>query len=81
VAIVELLPWNGGYPAADRPIRELNRRIAAIGRDEGARVVEWYDVLEDPQRPGRMVLPWTNDLAHPSVQGYRRLGEALELPR
>lgn len=81
VALVELLPWNGGHPAADRPIRRLNRRIAAIGREEDVTVIDWYDVLEDPRRPGRMRLRWTTDLAHPSVQGYRRLGEAIELPR
>jgi lysophospholipase L1-like esterase len=80
VAVVELLPWNGGYPAADRPIRALNRRIAAIGREEGVPVIEWYDVLENPQRPGRMRLRLTSDLAHPSVEGYRRLGESVELP-
>jgi lysophospholipase L1-like esterase len=80
VTIVELLPWNGGYPAADRPIRALNRRIAAIGREEGVSVNEWYRVLEDPRRPGRMRLDWTIDLAHPSTEGYRRLGEALGLP-
>jgi lysophospholipase L1-like esterase len=80
VAIVELLPWNGGYPAADRPIRALNRRIGSIGRQEGVLVIQWYELLEDPQRPGRMRLSWTSDLAHPSVAGYRRLGEAVELP-
>lgn len=80
VAVVELLPWNGGYPAADRPIRALNRRIAAIGREEGVPVIDWYDVLENPQRPGRMRLRLTSDLAHPSVEGYRRLGESVELP-
>jgi lysophospholipase L1-like esterase len=80
VAVVELLPWNGGFPAAGRPIRELNRRIAAIGREEGVPVIEWYEVLEDPRRPGRMRLRWTSDLAHPSIEGYRRLGEAVKLP-
>jgi lysophospholipase L1-like esterase len=80
VAVVELLPWNGGYPAADRPIRALNRRIASIGRQEGVLVIHWYELLEDKRRPGRMRLRLTSDLAHPSVEGYRRLGEAVELP-
>ncbi len=80
VAIVELLPWNGGYPVAYRPIRDLNRRIAAIGRQETVPVIEWYRVLEDPRRPGRMRLRWTSDLVHPSIEGYRRLGEAVKLP-
>jgi lysophospholipase L1-like esterase len=80
VAIVELLPWNGGYPAADGPIRELNRRIARIAREEKVLLLRWYRLLEDPQRPGRMRDDWTDDNIHPSVAGYRRLGEALELP-
>ena len=80
VAVVELLPWNGGYPVAYRPISDLNQRIAAIGREENVPVIEWYDVLEDPRRPGRMRVRWTIDLAHPSVEGYRRLGRAVELP-
>jgi lysophospholipase L1-like esterase len=80
VAIVELLPWNGGHPAADRRIRALNRRIASIGMEEGVSVMRWYELLEDPRRPGRMRPKWTDDLAHPSVAGYRRLGEAVELP-
>jgi lysophospholipase L1-like esterase len=79
VAIVELLPWNGGHPAADGRIRALNRRIGSIGREEGVRVMRWYELLEDPRRPGRMRPRWTDDLAHPSVAGYRRLGEAVEL--
>jgi len=32
VAVVQLLPWNGGYPSADPGIRDLNRRIGRIAR-------------------------------------------------
>lgn len=80
VAIAELLPWTGGYPAADPLIRDLNRRIARIAREEDAKLLRWYGLLEDPRRPGRMRERWTDDNIHPSVAGYRRLGEALELP-
>jgi lysophospholipase L1-like esterase len=80
VALVELLPWNSGYPVADPLIRNVNRRIARIARDEGVRVLPWYRLLEDPQRPGRMRDAWTDDLLHPSVAGYRRLGRSVELP-
>ena len=80
VAIVELLPWNGGYPDAAGEIRELNRLIARIAEDEGARLIRWYRVLEDPDRPGRMLERLNSDNAHPSIAGYRRLGEAVRLP-
>lgn len=80
VALTELLPWNAGPPGAAREIRELNRLIAAIGRAEGVPVLPWYRRLEDPRRPGRMKREWTTDGAHPSVAGYRRLGEVVELP-
>jgi lysophospholipase L1-like esterase len=80
VALVELLPWNGGHPQADGPIRRLNREIARIGAQEDVPVSRWYRVVEDPRRPGRMRAEWTIDLVHPTVRGYRRLGEALVLP-
>ena len=80
VAMVELLPWNGGYPHAAAAIDELNRRIARIGRDEDVPVLQWFDELEDPAHPDRMRLELTSDLAHPSIAGYRRLGESVELP-
>jgi lysophospholipase L1-like esterase len=40
------------------------------------------DTLEDPDAPGRMKREWCNeDGNHPSVDGYRRLGEsAFRLP-
>ncbi len=80
VVLTEVLPWNNGYPAAAAPIRRLNRAIARIGRDLGAPVLPWYSKLEDPENPGRMKPEWTSDGDHPSVTGYRRLGETVRLP-
>ena len=80
VALTEVLPWNNGYPAAARPIRRLNRAIAQIGSDLRVPVLPWYSKLEDPANPGRMKPEWTTDGDHPSVTGYRRLGEAVTLP-
>lgn len=75
VALAHVLPWNNGYPAAVEPIRRLNELIEAIGREEGVRVLPFHETLEDDGRPGRMREEWTSDGDHPSVAGYRRLGE------
>ena len=81
VALTEVLPWNNGYPAAAAPIRRLNRAIARISRDLRVPVLPWYSKLEDPVNPGRMKAEWTSDGDHPSVTGYRRLGETVRLPQ
>jgi lysophospholipase L1-like esterase len=81
VALAELLPWNNGYPEADPKIRRLNDQIHVIARDEGVPVLPFFATLEDPARPGRMREEWTSDGDHPSVAGYRVLGEnAFRLP-
>ncbi|HLK45998.1 MAG TPA: GDSL-type esterase/lipase family protein [Acidimicrobiales bacterium] len=78
VAVCDVLPWNNGWPAKEAPIRELNARIHELG----VPVLPFHDTLEDPDRPGRMKVEWCNeDGDHPSVAGYRRLGEsAFRLP-
>jgi lysophospholipase L1-like esterase len=78
VVACDVLPWNNGWPAREAPIRALNARI----RELGVPVLPFHDTLEDPDAPGRMKPEWTNeDGDHPSVAGYRRLGElAFRLP-
>jgi lysophospholipase L1-like esterase len=77
VAVANVLPWNNGWPDAEPKIRELNALIDAIG----APVLRFHEALEDPERPGRMREEWTVEGDHPSVEGYRRLGEvAFRLP-
>ena len=80
VLLVEVLPWNNGPPAAARAIRRLNRLIGEIGRREKVPVLPWHSALEDPARPGRMKPELTIDGDHPSVEGYRLLGEKIDLP-
>jgi lysophospholipase L1-like esterase len=82
VAIADVLPWNNGWPDAEPMIRRLNELIAQIAPDEGVPLLPFHDTLEDPERPGRMREEWTHaDGDHPSVAGYRRLGEvAFRLP-
>src|SRR4051794_17216424 len=73
VVVADVLPWNNGFPAAGVPIRRLNELI----RELDAPVLPFHDTLEDPERPGRMRAEWTSDGDHPSVEGYRRLGEVV----
>jgi lysophospholipase L1-like esterase len=81
VALVNLLPWNNGFPAKDPLIRELNAGIAAFAAAEGVELLDFFATLEDPERPGTMPDAWTSEGDHPSLEGYRRLGElAFRLP-
>jgi lysophospholipase L1-like esterase len=82
VAVADVLPWNNGWPDAEAKIRRLNSLIAAVAREEGVPLLPFHDTLEDPERSGRMRAEWTHpDGDHPSVAGYRRLGEvAFRLP-
>lgn len=81
VAIAELLPWNNGDPVEAEAIRALNKRIGRIADRHGATVLPFYETLEDPPGSARMRPDWTADGDHPSIAGYRRLGElAFSLP-
>ncbi len=77
VAVCDVLPWNNGWPRQEPSIRALNERI----RSFGVPLLPFHDTLEDPDRPGRMRAEWCNeDGDHPSVAGYRRLGELAFVP-
>jgi lysophospholipase L1-like esterase len=78
VAVCDVLPWNRGWPQHEAPIRDLNARIHELG----VTLLAFHDTLEDPERRGRMKDEWTHDDGdHPSLAGYRRLGElAFRLP-
>lgn len=79
VAVADLLPY-GPAPQDDRAIDELNRGIAAMAHDMDATVLPFHRVLEDPEHQGVMKPEWTADGIHPSVAGYRRLGELAFQP-
>jgi lysophospholipase L1-like esterase len=81
VVVADVLPWNRGWPGAEPQVRALNESIRALAAVEGVKTLPFHETLEDPGRPGRMREEWTADGNHPSVVGYRRLGElAFELP-
>lgn len=77
VVLVNVLPWNNGYPRAAPLIAQLNRAIAGIGKQLRVPVVDFYDALNDPANPGRMPPRLTADGNHPSIPGYRVLGELV----
>ena len=77
VVLVDVLPWNNGWPGAEPQIRRLNALIAEVALGENVPLLPFHDTLEDPDRPGRMRAEWTSDGDHPSVEGYRKLGEIV----
>jgi lysophospholipase L1-like esterase len=77
VYLADLLPWTNGHPLADPPIARLNELIERIGREEEAPVLGFHDALENPGEPGTMRPRLTADGDHPSIAGYRRLGELV----
>jgi lysophospholipase L1-like esterase len=81
VTIANVLPWNAGWPRTEEAINRLNEQIEELAQDESVSVLPFYATLESPNAPGRMREEWTSDGDHPSVEGYRRLGElAFHLP-
>ncbi|MGI8421134.1 MAG: SGNH/GDSL hydrolase family protein [Gaiellaceae bacterium] len=77
VALVNVLPWNNGWPEAEPKIRRLNELVAGIAAEEGVPLLDFHAALEDADRPGRMREEWTAEGDHPSVEGYRVLGELV----
>ena len=75
VLLADVLPWNACYPEADPEIRGLNALLARLAAEEGVALLPFHETLEDPAAPGRMRPDWVSDGDHPSVEGYRRLGE------
>jgi acyl-CoA thioesterase-1 len=78
VVVANVLPWNNGWPEAEAKIRRLNELIADLAAAEGIVLLDFHSVLEDPDAPGRMQAELAHDDGdHPSVAGYRRLGETV----
>jgi lysophospholipase L1-like esterase len=75
VALADVLPWNAGPAPAAAAIADLNRRIHVVAEEEAVPLLRFHDTLLDREHPGRMPDEWTSDGDHPSVEGYRRLGE------
>ena len=74
-ALANVLPWNNGRDEHAAGIRRLNALIEHIGRARTSDPALLRDA-RGIRTTGRMVSAWTHaDGDHPSVEGYRRLGE------
>jgi lysophospholipase L1-like esterase len=65
VALADVLPWPNGDERAARDIAHLNDLIRAV---EGVTPLPFHDTLAPLDG-------WSDDGAHPSVEGHRHLGE------
>lgn len=77
VAIAEVLPWNRGYPAAAPLIDRLNRLIEVNAKLEEVPVLRFGSAIAEPANPRLMQARLTADGDHPSIAGYRRMGELV----
>ena len=82
VALANVLPWNNGSAAHAAAIRRLNALVDQIGIEEQVPVLGFNETLAEPTDADRMPATWVHaDGDHPSIEGYRRLGElAFVLP-
>jgi lysophospholipase L1-like esterase len=70
VAIADVLPWPDGDERAANEIARLNELIRAFaGAIDGVTHLPFHDTLASPG------FDWSDDGDHPSVEGYRLLGE------
>lgn len=67
VAVADVLPWPRGDERAAAEIERLNESIHAI---EGVTHLPFHDTLAGSG------FEWSDDGDHPSVEGYRLLGES-----
>jgi len=75
VALADVLPWTNGDGRAAAEIARLNTLVRAVADGLGVPLLPFHDTLVDPERPHRLLDEWTDDGAHPSVEGHRLLGE------
>ena len=75
VALADVLPWNNGDERTAADIARLNALIQELAALAGAAVLPFHDTLVDPADSRRMREELTDDGDHPSIEGYRLLGE------
>ena len=70
VAVIDVLPWPAGDARAAAEIARLNELICAITEAiDDVALIPFHDTLAGVD------FDWSDDGDHPSVEGYRLLGE------
>ena len=75
-----LTPYEGAvyYTEAGEQIRqEVNQFIRQSGEFDG--VIDFDAIVQDPDRPIRMLPAFTEDNLHPNDAGYKAMAEAIDL--
>jgi lysophospholipase L1-like esterase len=80
VALADVLPWNNGDRRAAESISRLNALLKSLACGLEVELLQFNHTLVDPSRPQRMRDEWTDDGDHPSIEGYRLLGERAFVP-
>jgi lysophospholipase L1-like esterase len=80
VALADVLPWNNGDRRAAEDIIRLNALLNGLACGLEVPQLAFHHTLVDPSRPYRMRDEWTDDGDHPSIEGYRLLGERAFAP-
>ncbi len=62
----------------ERVLKSYRSLMKAIARDNGYRVIDFYSALLDPATGGPAA-GLTVDGVHPSIEGYERMAEAVDL--
>ena len=69
---------NGYYSTAHEAVRvEVNNWIRTAGYFD--KVIDFDQFIRDPLDPEQLYGPYSNDWLHPNVDGYRILGESIDL--
>lgn len=75
--ICSLMPITGATPRAQSRIKEVNDWIRRTAAEQGLGFCDLHLAMSDPAHPNRLVGA-TKDGVHLTVDGYRRMAEAIE---
>ncbi len=75
IVLCTILPYNLATPTIQERIKDVNQWIRGYSQKQGFIFCDTFQVLDDPSNPFH--LQDTPDQLHPSVDGYRKMGEAI----